>query len=129
MNKETKYQPRYGTMTIGIISVVIIFCIAWHLVMDISEHSIDGTIIEVLYKDNGFAADSVKVYFANQTGSQDVLEINFDSNTYYNLNHSGSNLDRIYQLLKNYVGESVVVTYTKSPIGDVGFKHIELGDM
>lgn len=127
MNKEKKkyeHQPRYGIMLIGIVSVVITFFIAWELIMGIGEYSISGTISEVMYKDNGFASDSVKVFFRNQTGYQDVLEIKFNANTYYNFSHSGSDLDRIYQLLKSHIGDEVTIEYTKAPIGEVGFKSL-----
>jgi len=122
---NNEHQPRYGMMFIAIISVIITFFVAWHLVMNISEYSVGGNIIEVLYKDNGFMADSVKIFFANSTRNIGSLEINFDANTYYN--NSGSNLDYVYQLMKNNIGEHVIITYTKAPIGDVGFKNLERG--
>ena len=126
--EESNYQPHYGIAVIGIILIVVTFCVVWYLVMDISEYSIEGVIDEVKYMDNGFASDSVKVFFRDQDiGAFSVsLTINFDSSTYYDFYNSSSKLDYTYQLLKRYEGDYVVIEYTKSPIGDIGFKSLEL---
>ena len=123
-NEKNEHQPRYGMMLFGIISVIITFFVVWQLVMGISEYSISGTISEVIYKDNGFTSDSVLVFFRNQTGYSNSLEINFNANTYYNLGNSTGDLGHIYQLLKSHIGDEVIIEYTKAPIGDVGFKNI-----
>ena len=120
MKKEkVEHQPRYGIMLLAMIFVAVTFFVAWHLVMGVSEYSVSANIVEVIYKDNGFTSDSVKVFFANSTNNVGSLEFNFDANTYYN--NSGSNLDYVYQLMKDNVGESVIITYSKAPIGDTGF--------
>ena len=126
MEEESKHEPRYGMMLIGIVSVTIMFFVAWNLVMNVSEHSISGMISEVIYKDNGFASDSVKVFFRNQTGFSDTLEINFVADSYYNHEPTGNGLDSVYQLLKSHIGDDVIIEYTKAPIGDIGFVNLEI---
>jgi len=125
MDKEKiEHQPRYGVAVIGIVFMVIMFSVGWYLVMDTSDYSITGKIVEVRYKDNGIASDSVLVFFANHTGEYSSIEFEFDTNTYYNLSNSEGNIGNVYQLLKSHIGDYVTIEYTRSPLGDVGFKNL-----
>ena len=121
-NGIREHQPNYLVMVLAVVSALIMLFVAWHLVMGISTHTITGEISEVRYIDNGFAADSVKVFFQNHTGPDSSIEFKFDSKTYYT--NDGNRLDSVYQLLKGHVGDQVIIEYTKAPIGDVGFVNL-----
>lgn len=123
MEEEIKHEPHYLMITFSIIFIIVVFFVSWHIVMDVETDYITGTIIDVIYKDNGFAGDSVFVLFANVTQyGKNSLDIDFDANTYYN--NQGSNLTAIYLLLREHISDRCEIEYTHAIIGDIGFKSL-----
>jgi len=95
-------------LLIFIVIIIIIAC----LTVSFSDKTKTGTILEVLYLDQGVASDDVLVRFSDNTS----LRID-NSYAYYTSLGSYSGIENVYSTLKALEGKYVTIKYKQDGFG------------